>query len=366
MRIGILLSVPLPPHEGIGTYAWNLACFLRDRGHQVHLITYGGLFSGGAQEIEGMTIHRFAFAPLYPLDAHFHNLFLSNWMTSFRDSLDLLHLHSPLILPPKIDLPMLVTVHGLFTSEIPGWTWLGRGIERRLFRRANRLIAVSQAVARQLEIFGVRPEQVPIIGTGVLTDFFVPPPPRIFLPEKPVFLAVGPLVPGRGFEDFIRACQKVHSVHPNIRFLIVGGGPLEAGLRNEINRHQLDGVVRLVGAVTDRLTLSIFYQNAYAFVQPAPLEKLSTSLLEAMSCGRAVIAVDTPNAREVIVDGQNGFLVQPRCPDELAASMLRLIEYPELTTLLGHAARQKIEQEYSFEAVGEQYLTAYECILEQQ
>lgn len=301
MRIGIILSLPLPPREGIGTYAWSLAFFLRDRGHQIHLVTHGGgpavAQEAAAQEVEGMTIHRLGFVPLYPFHMHFHNLFVSNWIASFRDSLDLLHLLSPLVLPPPKNLPMLVTMHGLFISEIPVWKWLGRGIERRLFRRANRLIAVSQAVARQLEIFGVRPEKVPIIGTGVLADFFVSPPPRIFLPEKPVFLTVGPLVPGRGFEDFIRACQKVQSVHPNVRFLIVGGGSLEARFRNEINRYYLDGVVRPAGAVTDRLTLSIFYQNAYAFAQPAPLEKLLTSLLEAMSCGRAVIAVDTPDVR---------------------------------------------------------------------
>lgn len=366
MRVGMILSVPLPPREGIGSYAWNLACFLRDRGHDVHLITRGGLFPVAAQEIEGMTIHRPVFAPLYPFHAHFHNLFVSSLVASLRDSLDLLHLHSPLVLPPKIDLPMLVTVHAPPASEIPMMAGLGRIMESQLFRRADRIAAVSQAAAGRLDVFGLRPEQVFVTGSGVLTDFFAPPPPRVFMPEKPVFLAVGQFTPGRGFEDFIYACQKVHFVYPNIRFLLVGGGPLEADLRSEINRCRLDGVVRLAGAVTDRLTLSIFYQNAYAFVQPSPVEKLSTSLLEAMSCGKAVIAADMPCARDVIVDGENGLLVQPCRPDELAKSMLRLVEYPELASLFGRAARLKIVQDYSFEAVGKQYLAAYQSILEQR
>ncbi len=366
MRIGMILSVPVPPREGIGTYAWNLACFLRDRGHEIHLIVRGGLFPVAAQEIDGMTIHRPVFAPLYPFHAHFHNIFVSSLVASLRDSLDILHLHSPLVLPPKTDLPMLVTVHALSTSECPLMAGLGRVIESQLFRRADRIAAISQAIAGQLETLGLRSEEVLVTGSGVLTDFFVPPPPRVFMPEKPVFLTVGQLTPGRGFEDFILACAKVHFVYPNIRFLIVGGGPLEADLRGEINRHRLDGVVRLAGAVTDRLTLSIFYQNAYAFAHPSPVEKLSTSLLEAMSCGKAVIAADLPGLRDVIVDGETGLLVQPNRPDELAKSMMRLVEYPELVNQLGSAARQRIEQDYSFEAVGERYLAAYQSILEQR
>lgn len=85
-----------------------------------------------------------------------------------------------------------------------------------------------------------------------------------------------------------------------------------------------------------------------------------------MSCGKAVIAADMPCARDVIVDGENGLLVQPRRPDELAKSMLRLVEYPELASLFGRAARLKIVQDYSFEAVGKQYLAAYQSILEQR
>jgi len=366
MRIGMILSTPLPPREGIGSYAWNLACFLRDRGHDVELITRGGVWAVPAQKIEGMTIHRPVFAPLYPFHAHFHSMLVSNLVKSLRDSLDVLHLHSPLVLPPKTDLPMLVTVHAPVAAEFPTMAGLGRAIERELFHRADRIAAISQAVAGQLGAFGLEPDKIPVAGNGVLTDFFVPPPPRAFLPERPVFLAVGQLAPGRGFDDFIRACQKVHFVYPNIRFLIIGGGPLETDFRSEINRHRLDGVVRLAGAVTDRLTLSIFYQNAYAFVQPSPGEKLSNALLEAMSCGRAVIAADMPGARDVIVDGENGLLVPPRRPDEMAKSMLRLVEYPELATLLGEAARQKVKKDYSFEAVGEQYLAAYQAILEQR
>lgn len=360
MRIGMILSQSLPPREGIGAYAWNLACFLRDRGHDVRLITRGSLWPAPAREIDGITIHRPLYAPLYPFHAHFHNIFVSKQVAALRNSLDILHLHSPLVLPPQTDLPMLVTVH-----ESPA-TNFGKAIARELFRRANRITTVSQAVARQLGAYGLRTEQIFITGNGVLTNFFAPPPPRASMPEKPIFLAVGQLAPGRSFDDFILACEKVHFVYPNVRFLIIGGGPLEADLRGEIDRRQLDGVVRLVGAVTDRLTLSIFYQNAYAFVQPSPGEKLSNTMLEAMSCGKAVIAADMPGAREVIIDGENGLLTPPRRPDDLAKSMLRLVECPELATQLGQAARQKVEQEYSFEAIGEQYLSTYQSMLEQR
>jgi len=182
MRIGMILSAPLPPSDGIGAYAWNLACFLRDRGHDVHLITRGGLRPIPAREIEGVTIHRPVFVPLSPFHIHLHNHFVSKLVEKLRNSLDLLHLHSPLVLPPKTRLPMLVTVHASFAAELQTMAGFGRMIEGQLFRRANRIAAVSQSVAGRLSAFGLQPEQVTVTGNGVLTDFFVPPPPRAIPP----------------------------------------------------------------------------------------------------------------------------------------------------------------------------------------
>jgi glycosyltransferase involved in cell wall biosynthesis len=115
--------------------------------------------------------------------------------------------------------------------------------------------------------------------------------------------------------------------------------------------------------VTDRLTLSIFYQNAYAYVHPAPSDNLSSALLEAMSCGKAVVAADGPGVKNVVRDGENGLLVPARRSDEMARAMLRLVESAELANSLGQAARRSVETQFSWETIGERYLAEYQALL---
>lgn len=373
MRIGMLLSGPLPPVEGIGFYAWNLAVLLRDEGHTVHLVTRGG--SGPVSEqVNGIHIWRPLFLPFYPLHVHLHGIFVAQWLRKLEPALDLLHLHSPLVPVPCTHLPMLVTVHTPLRADIRAALAAGSplspgirlqapvsfALERALFRRASRVVAVSGGVAADLEEYGFRAADVPVVGNGVDTRFFTPSE----LPKQGYFLTVGRLAPRKGLEDFIDAAAALAEL-TEARFLIAGEGPLRASLEARIRQKNLQGRVQLLGHIQDRAALRQWYRGALAYVHPAHYEGLSTALLEAMACGSAILATQINGVQDALEANHNSLLVPPGQPAQLAGQMLNLYSDARLGLRLGAAARQTAEERFSWPTIGARYLAIYRQMLEQ-
>ena len=125
MKLAMLLSAPLPPREGIGFYVWNLAQQLTRRGHTIHLITRGRVAPMNRRVVNGITIWKVPFFPLYPYHVQFHNIFVQVLIQKLE--LDLLHLHSPLVQLPRNELPSLVTIHSPMktaTAQLRGRSFL--------------------------------------------------------------------------------------------------------------------------------------------------------------------------------------------------------------------------------------------------
>src|SRR3990172_10192905 len=110
MRIAMIISTPIPPREGIGFYAWNLARQLLMQGHQVQFITRGGPHSTIREEVEGIVLWRPTFLPLYPFHVQLHSLFVNALVRELDAQVDLYHLHTPLVGVPATKKPVLVPV----------------------------------------------------------------------------------------------------------------------------------------------------------------------------------------------------------------------------------------------------------------
>lgn len=375
MNIAMLLSTPLPPREGIGFYAWNLSRYLVRQGHHVHLITRGSPRPTTRQEMDGITIWQPPFLPFYPLHAHLHSLYVDRLLKDLKPELDLLHLHTPLVKAPRTSLPVLVTVHTPMRSEsraIPldnplAWliylqTPFSLRLERELFRRADRLVAVASSVAYEMRPYGVDPASVAVLGNAA--------DPSIFRPKynhkraASYFFTAGRLALRKGLEDLLACAEIVRRVRPEVAFWMAGDGPLKVRLRQKIASRGLDGGVRLLGHVSNRDELAELYRGAIACIQPSHYEGLPTVLIEAMACGCPCIATAVSGALDAIEDGENGLLVPPHDPDALAQAALRLLGDPALRRRLGKAARWTAVNRYSWEVVGRAYLEEYRRLLE--
>ena len=96
---------------------------------------------------------------------------------------------------------------------------------------------------------------------------------------------------------------------------------------------------------------------------PSYREGLPKILIEAASCGRPIVTTDVPGCREVVTEGENGFLVPAKDPESLKEALLKLINDPDLRTEMGKASREKAVSCFSNEIVNDGIYAVYQKAL---
>jgi glycosyltransferase involved in cell wall biosynthesis len=223
----------------------------------------------------------------------------------------------------------------------------------RLLHRLDAVIAPSPTCRVKLLAAGFPPERVRVIPNGVDTIAFRREPgmePSIPLPGHggPVAVFTGRLVEAKGLLELLEAWPLVLREVGDAMLLLVGSGPLETELRRRAALPPLADRVRLTGEVED---VRPYLRAAAAFVFPSWAEGFPNALLEAMAMELPCVATDIPPIRDAATDGIEALLVPVRDPQRLAAALTAVLTQPALAARLGHAARKRVELEFSLEGV---------------
>jgi len=216
--------------------------------------------------------------------------------------------------------------------------------QRLAYATAHRVVANSTAAAAQLRREGVPAAKIRTIFNGVDCATFAP----ARLPGRAIrrVATVANLRPEKGHDTLIAAAALVVGQRPDTEFLVVGGGPLDASLKREVELRGLGAQVQFLG---ERSDVPALLASSDLFVLPSRSEASPNGVLEAMATGLPVVASRVGGLPELIESGVNGLLVEPDRPAELAAAMLDLIGRPHVAAALGVAAREKAERQYSFD-----------------
>jgi len=191
-------------------------------------------------------------------------------------------------------------------------------------------------------------------GSGVDLEHFTPRPPTN---GPPAFLLVGRLLRDKGVREFVGAARALSPMLTGSRFQLLG--PIDQANRTAITRAQLDdwvaeGVVEYLGVTDD---VRPYMAKATAVVLPSYREGLPRSLLEAAAMERPLIAADVPGCRDVVEDGVNGYLCDPRDSRSLASAMRRMAALsPAERLAMGRAGRRKVQEQFGEELVVQSYL----------
>jgi glycosyltransferase involved in cell wall biosynthesis len=237
--------------------------------------------------------------------------------------------------------------------------WSSRG-QRHL--RTARKILTGNRVAFQCvpKRWQSRCEQVPY--SGVEHDFFVPPLER--LRNKPLrLLYVGRLVPYKGVELLLRAVA-IAARRCEISLRIAGTGSETYGnfCKRLAKDLALDQQVDFISSMP-RFELLGLYQETEIFCFPSLCDTYGVALLEAMSCGCAIVASDAAGPREILTDG-TGITVPLRNPEqfirEFADGIVTLSNDSRLRDKLGVAARARVIEHHNWESISQQLLKVYE------
>jgi glycosyltransferase involved in cell wall biosynthesis len=261
-----------------------------------------------------------------------------------------------------LQLPLVVTLQGELTMDASGIyqrSALLRRTLRLVLERADAITACSGATLREAESWasidlGARSR---VVHNGVATREFVASDPRRS-GAHPFILAVGRLVPQKGFEVLIDAFALLAD-DPMFdwNLVVAGDGPEMGALSDRVARMKLSQRITLVGR-TDRRTTTDLFTSAALFVLPSRHEPFGIVVLEAMAASTPVIATAVGGVPEFVEDGVNGLLVPAGDVRALAYAIRRLWSTRELSATLARNGRSLADR-FDWSAIERQYREVY-------
>jgi len=190
-------------------------------------------------------------------------------------------------------------------------------------------------------------ERIRVIHSGVTLDEPALPAPRQLTDLRtagPVFGFLTGLREQKGLPTLLDAIEELVRQRSDARFAIVGNGPLRQYVDDRVRGSGLSGHVTVLPF---ELPASCYLHGFDAFVHPPYWEGFPLAVLEAMMAGLPVVASGVNGVPEAIEDGVQGFIVQPRDPQGLAAAIQRLAGDPPLRRRMGAAARATARERFT-------------------
>ena len=187
---------------------------------------------------------------------------------------------------------------------------------RRTLLKANRVVAVCQALKRRIVQLGVPEEKISVIPNGVDSYKFYPTPKeevrrKLKLPDKKIILSVGHLTPNKGFDYLIKALKILQTEFnkKDVYLVIVGEGEFRKELEKTISLLHLGEHVRLAGAIPHK-EMRDWYSAADLFCLASGQEGWPNVILESLACGTPVVATSAGGIPEIISSNGVGILTE--------------------------------------------------------
>ncbi len=232
----------------------------------------------------------------------------------------------------------------------------------------------QQATEQAALIHRIRPDcRVIGIPNGIDVERFRPTGPadedclRWRFGARQVVAILGHVSEVKGYPAFIDAAALINQALPDTAFVAIGGETTQQGFRNEVLSH----AARL--GIQDRLHLIGFQDQVAPILRavdvvtlPSLAEGFPLAALEAMACGKPVVASDVGGVPEAIVDGQHGLLIPPASPRMLADAVLGLLTNPDRAQALGAAARRRVQDHFTVEKFAARVQELYGSLLHER
>jgi len=289
-------------------------------------------------------------------------------------------------------IPMVITSHSL--EPLRPWKreQLGGGydfscwVERTAMQMADAVIAVSKEAGADIQrLFDIPPERVHVIYNGIDTDEYHPVAEDEALrrhgidPAVPFILFVGRIARQKGIIHLVNA---IESMDPGFQVVLCAGAPDTPEIAAEMQAAVAAAQARRPGVIwiremVDKATVFQLYSHAAIFCCPSIYEPFGIINLEAMACETPVVASAVGGIKEVVVDGETGFLVpleqlnespfEPVNPAkfarDFAAKINVLMADPELRVRFGKAGRRRAEEHFSWKAIAAQTRDLYQALI---
>lgn len=313
---------------------------------------------------------------------------------------DLVHCHTwyshfgGILAKLNYGIPLVITVHSLEPlrpwkrEQLAGGYDFTVWLEKTALEMADAVIAVSAETKRDLErLFEIRPERLHVIHNGIDLEEYRKVTTTAALERygidrsKPYVLFVGRITRQKGIIHLVHAIEHLAE---NLQVVLCAGAPDTPEIGREMEEavgraKEKHGDVIWIREMVDKPTVIELYSQAAVFCCPSVYEPFGIINLEAMACETAVVASAVGGIKEVVIDGETGFLVplelkpgtfEPqdaeRFARDLAARINQLMADEQLRTAFGGAGRKRAEEKFSWSAIAAQTHALYGLLLSQR
>ncbi len=270
-------------------------------------------------------------------------------------------------------IPLVITLHGsdIFVSKLNP---VFKAIAKWTLKHTAMVTSVTPTFLPELAALGVPEEKRCLIPNGVDPEVFPPPTPKqlaelrnkLSIPEEQrVVFALGRIVLKKGFDTLIRALSYMREKCPQTTVIIGGDGSDLGRLKTLAKEKGVSDIIRFTGTI-NRLEVPIYFYLCDLFVLPAVVDPKGNMdgcpivILEAMACGKPVVASAISGIPIVVQNGKTGLLVEEKNPDALASAIVSLLENSAKREQFGKAAQQRIQNELTWTKTIEQFISIYQ------
>ena len=245
-------------------------------------------------------------------------------------------------------------------------------VETELLSAVDHIVATCSDEATELTTLGADPERVTVVPYGIDPATFRPDGARLRVPtasgrrpQRYRLVVVSRLVPRKGIDDVVRALARIPETE-----LVVAGGPDQRALPADPEVRRLRGIAQDLG-VEDRITflggvphsmVPALLRSADVVVSTPWYEPFGIVALEAMACGKPVVATAVGGQLDTVQLHRTGLLVEPRDPDGIAVAVQQLLANPSLRHRMGEEAVAVVRDRFTWEQVTHSTLDVYEQV----
>ena len=310
---------------------------------------------------------------------------------------DLVHCHTwyshfgGILAKKNYGVPLVITVHSLEPlrpwkrEQLAGGYDFSLWVEKTALEMADAIIAVSSETRRDIErLFDVDSTRVHVIHNGIDLNQYRKVDSTVALkhygidPNTSYLLFVGRITRQKGFQHLVRAIQFMDR---DFQIVLCAAAPDTPGMAKEMRaaveraKMQRPGII-WIDEMVDQKTACELYSHAAVFVCPSIYEPFGIINLEAMACETAVVASAVGGIKEVVADGETGFLIALEQMNEspfdatnpekfardLAARINQLMKDRQLRQRFGKAGRKRVEERFAWSAIAQKTKALYETL----
>lgn len=378
MKICIVTEFFIPHYFGGGERRfYQLAKKLVERGIQVDVITMRIRDVPDYEKIDGINVYHIGPTIENPPDRSVFDFMryffsVSSWI--IKNDYDLIDAqsYSPLLsssIAARIKkTPIFGTIYDTSSSGSDQWmnhSFLASRLEKFLVNlRFDRIITISKSTINSLiNDFGVSKDKIELLYIGVDTDKYDSTGDVEKKADKIIF--VGRLIPHKHVDHLIESFEEIVKSVPDANLVIVGRGDEKNNIIDMVSSKSLDAKVSFKENLSDEELIKEIKESE-VLVLPSTREGFGMVLAEANYCNVPVVTYASGGTIDVVDDGYNGFLVEAGNIPQLTEKILLLLNDKELQKQMGINGRNKVETQFNWDKIVDEYLTIIDNLMVKQ